>query len=109
TGMTSTEGFVVTAKANGKDADGDTLTYNWVQTSGPTVAFGNGGPAISFTAPSGNNTIKFSVTASDTRLESAAGTATITVTKKEEKSSGGSMGWLTALLVPLAALRRRKH
>jgi minor extracellular serine protease Vpr len=109
TGMTSTEGFVVTAKANGKDADGDTLTYNWVQTSGPTVAFGNGGPAIIFTAPSGNNTIKFSVTASDTRLESAAGTATITVNQKEEKSSGGSMGWLTALLVPLAALRRRKH
>ncbi|AZG72011.1 S8 family serine peptidase [Shewanella livingstonensis] len=109
TGMTSTEGFVVTAKANGKDADGDTLTYNWVQTSGTTVAFSNGGPAISFTAPSGDNTIKFSVTASDTRLESDAGTATVTVTKKEEKSSGGSMGWLTALLLPLAALRRRKH
>jgi minor extracellular serine protease Vpr len=109
TGMTSTEGFVVTAKANGKDADGDTLTYNWVQTSGTTVAFSNGGPAISFTAPSGDNTIKFSVTASDTRLESAAGTATVTVTKKEEKSSGGSMGWLTTLLLPLAALRRRKH
>jgi minor extracellular serine protease Vpr len=108
-GMTSTEGFVVTAKANGKDADGDTLTYNWVQTSGTTVAFSNGGPAISFTAPSGDNTIKFSVTASDTRLESAAGTATVTVTKKEEQSSGGSMGWLTALLLPLAALRRRKH
>lgn len=109
TGMTSSEGFVVTANANGKDADGDTLTYNWVQTSGPNVTFNNGGPAISFTAPSGDNTIKFTVTASDTRLESTAGTATITVTKKEEKSSGGSMGWLTALLLPLAALRRRKH
>ena len=109
TGMTSTEGFVVTAKANGSDADGDTLTYNWVQTSGPSVTFTNGGEKISFTAPSGSSTIKFSVTASDTRLESDAGTATITVTEKEEKSSGGSMGWLTALLLPLAALRRRKH
>ncbi|GGQ29457.1 S8 family serine peptidase [Shewanella litoralis] len=109
TGMTSTEGFVVTAKANGSDADGDTLTYNWVQTSGPSVTFTNGGEKISFTAPSGKSTIKFSVTASDTRLESNAGTATITVTEKEEKSSGGSMGWLTALLLPLAALRRRKH
>nr|WP_303648609.1 S8 family serine peptidase [Shewanella metallivivens] len=109
TGMTSTEGFVVTARANGSDADGDTLTYNWVQTSGPSVSFTNGGEKISFTAPSGSSSIKFSVTASDTRLESEPGTATITVTEKEEKSSGGSMGWLTALLLPLAALRRRKH
>ncbi len=108
TGMTSTEGFVVTARANGSDADGDTLTYNWVQTSGPSVSFTNGGEKISFTAPAGNSSIKFSVTASDTRLVSEPGTATITVTEKEKKSSGGSMGWLTALLLPLAALRRRK-
>ncbi|MEO3681602.1 S8 family serine peptidase [Shewanella vesiculosa] len=108
-GMNSAGGFVVTAKANGKDIDGDALTYNWVQTGGKSVNFTNGGPTINFTAPIGNDTFTFTVTASDGELTSAPGTATINVTKEEEKSSGGSMGWLTALLLPLAALRRRKH
>ncbi|WP_394129513.1 S8 family serine peptidase [Shewanella maritima] len=109
-GMVSTEGFVVTAKANAKDAEGDEMTYNWVQTGGAAVTFSNGGSSISFTAPSGNHELTFEVTASDGRLESAPGTATVTVNAKEEKSSsGGSLGWLTALLLPLAALRRRKH
>jgi minor extracellular serine protease Vpr len=109
TGMSSTENFVVTAKANAKDTDGDKLTYNWVQTSGKKVTFANGESSISFTAPAGNDVYKFAVTASDGRLTSEPGTATITVVaKKEESSGGGSMGWLTMLLLPLAALRRRK-
>ncbi|WP_455678552.1 GlyGly-CTERM sorting domain-containing protein, partial [Shewanella colwelliana] len=57
----------------------------------------------------GNNTLTFSVVASDGRVESEAGTATITVNAKEEKSSGGgSLGWLALLMVPFAAFRRRK-
>ncbi len=109
TNVSGEEGSTITVKANGTDADGDTLTYNWVQTSGTAVTFENGGSEISFTAPAGYNIIKFSVTASDTRLESEKGSMIVTVTEKEkEKSSGGSMGWLTALLLPLAALRRRK-
>ena len=108
-GMTSTEGFVVTAKANGKDVDGDKLTYTWTQTAGTPVTFNNGGAEIKFTAPAGNNTLTFSVVASDGELESAAGTATITVNAKEEKSSGGgSLGWFALLMLPFAALRRRK-
>nr|WP_235375376.1 Ig-like domain-containing protein [Shewanella sp. cp20] len=108
-GMTSTEGFVVTAKANGKDADGDKLTYTWTQTAGTPVTFNNGGAEIKFTAPEGNHTLTFSVVASDGRAESEAGTATITVNAKEEKSSsGGSLGWFALLMLPFAALRRRK-
>ncbi|PMG79362.1 peptidase S8 [Shewanella sp. 10N.286.51.B7] len=107
-GMSSTEGFVVTAKASGSDVDGDTLTYNWVQTSGGTVEFSNGNSSISFTAPAGDDTYTFEVTASDGELESEPATATISVTEKETSSSGGSMGWLTTLLLPLAAFRRRK-
>jgi hypothetical protein len=107
--MNSAGGFVVTAKANGKDIDGDALTYNWVQTGGKSVSFTNGGPSILFTAPVGDDTFTFTVTASDGELTSAPGTATINVTEEVEQSSGGSMGWLTALLLPLAALRRRKH
>ena len=106
-GMTSTEGFVVTAKANGKDADGDELTYTWTQTSGPSVSFTNGGSSIVFTAPAGTNDYVFSVVASDGRAESEAGSATIAVTAKEEKSSGGSLGWLALVLLPFAGLRRR--
>ena len=108
-GMTSTEGFVVTAKANGKDADGDKLTYKWTQTGGTAVSFTNGGAEIKFTAPAGNHTLTFSVVASDGRAESEAGTATITVNAKEEQSSGGgSLGWFALLMLPFAALRRRK-
>ncbi len=108
-GMNSAGGFVVTAKANGKDIDGDALTYNWVQTGGKSVSFTNGGPSILFTAPVGDDTFTFTVTASDGEMTSAPGTATININEEVEQSSGGSMGWLTALLLPLAALRRRKH
>nr|WP_283103816.1 S8 family serine peptidase [Shewanella gelidii] len=109
TGMTSTEGFSVKAEANGSDVDGDALTYTWTQTGGEAVSFSNGGSKISFKAPAGDHVLTFSVVASDGELSSEPGTATITVNAKSEPSSGGSLGWLTALLLPLAALRRRKH
>ncbi|WP_153912639.1 S8 family serine peptidase [Shewanella sp. TC10] len=107
-GMNSTEGFVVTATANGADVDGDSLTYNWVQTSGQAVNFSNGNASISFTAPAGDDVYMFDVTASDGELESETATATITVNAVDEKDDSGSMGWLTTLLLPLAAFRRRK-
>uniref|UniRef100_UPI003D0D3A1E GlyGly-CTERM sorting domain-containing protein n=1 Tax=Shewanella sp. TaxID=50422 RepID=UPI003D0D3A1E len=59
-------------------------------------------------APMGDPTLTFSVVASDGELESEAGTATITVNAKEERSSGGSLGWFALLMLPFAALRRRK-
>ncbi|WP_299797482.1 S8 family serine peptidase [uncultured Shewanella sp.] len=109
-GMSSTEGFAVKASANGSDVDGDALTYTWTQVSGTSVEFTNGGEVISFTAPSGDHELVFSVVASDGELESEAGTATITVNAvQENSSSGGSLGWLTMLLLPFAALRRRKR
>ncbi|GGJ00583.1 hypothetical protein GCM10007978_42840 [Shewanella hanedai] len=108
-GMTSTEGFVVTAKANGKDIENDPLTYIWTQTSGSSVVFTNGGPSISFTAPAGTHNLTFSVVASDGKLSSEVGFATISVTAKEDKSSGGTLGWLAMLLLPFAGLRRRKR
>lgn len=109
-GSTGVEGSTVTATANGADIDQDTLTYNWVQTSGTPVTFTNGGGTISFTAPAGAQSLVFTVVASDGELESAPGTATVTVTAKPtpaKKNGGGSLGWLTALLLPLAFIRRR--
>ncbi|MCH1929297.1 S8 family serine peptidase [Shewanella sp. A25] len=113
-GATGVEGSTVTATASGTDVDGDELTYNWVQTSGTTVEFTNGGKSISFTAPSGAQDLTFTVTASDGALESEPATATVKVTAKpavvetsEKSDNGGALGWLTALLLPLAAMRRR--
>ncbi|WP_299569576.1 S8 family serine peptidase [uncultured Shewanella sp.] len=94
--MSSAEGFVVTA--NGKDVDGDALTYTWTQTAGTDVTFTNGGESISFTAPSGNQALIFSVLASDGQLSSKAGTVTIPVMKKE-KTSAGSISWLIFLFL----------
>ncbi len=109
TNMTVTEGDMVTVLANGNDVDGDTLTYKWTQTSGTSVEFSNDGESISFTAPEGNNELIFSVVASDGELESAAASVVITVIEKSDSSGGGSLGWLTLLLLPFAGLRRRKH
>lgn len=108
-GMSSTAGFAVKASANGSDVDGDDLTYTWTQVSGTSVEFTNGGENIGFTAPSGDHELVFSVVASDGELESEAGTATITVNAVKEDTSGGSLGWLTMLLLPFAGLRRRKR
>jgi minor extracellular serine protease Vpr len=112
--LTATEKQTVTVQANGQDTDGDQLTYTWVQTSGPAVTFANGGESITFTAPEGDYVLKFSVTATDGRLTSASGDATVTVNKvvivppTPQPKSGGALGWLSLLLLPLAGLRRRK-
>jgi len=108
---TATENSYVALLANGKDADKDTLTYTWTQTSGPAVSFVNGSEKIGFTAPAGDNVYTFTVVASDGVDSSNAGTSTVTVKASASTSSGGSgggaLGWLTALLLPLAAMRRR--
>lgn len=104
TNIVITEKTATSVKANGVDADNDALTYNWVQTSGTPVTFSNGGNQINFTTPYGPQELTFSVTASDGKLESDKGMVKVTVL---DNPSGGALGWLTALLLPLAALRRR--
>ena len=111
TSANATENSYVALLANGKDADGDTLTYTWKQTSGPAISFVNGSDKLGFTAPAGDNVYTFTVVASDGVDDSNTGTSTVTVkTTKANNAggtSGGALGWLTALLLPLAALRRR--
>lgn len=111
TSANATENSYVALLANGKDADGDTLTYTWKQTSGPAISFVNGSDKLGFTAPAGDNVYTFTVVASDGVDDSNTGTSTVTVkTTKANNAggtSGGALGWLTALLLPLAAMRRR--
>jgi minor extracellular serine protease Vpr len=100
----------VTLNANGTDIDSERpYSYVWTQTAGESVTFTNGTDAINFVAPNTPQTLTFSVTASDGELTSAPKTVDVTVKAAASTSSGsGSMGWLTMLLLPLAALRRRK-
>lgn len=48
---TATENSYVALLANGKDADKDTLTYTWTQTSGPAVSFVNGSEKLALRHP----------------------------------------------------------
>ncbi|MCC5879394.1 MAG: S8 family serine peptidase [Idiomarina sp.] len=92
------------------DADGDSLTYSWVQTSGPDAALSDASSASpTFTAPNENASVSFEVTVSDGLASSTAST-TVAI---ERQSSGkswyeGNFGAMLALLgLPLVWLRRR--
>ncbi|MGA9763051.1 MAG: PKD domain-containing protein, partial [Gaiellaceae bacterium] len=62
------------------DPDGDSLTYNWAQTSGPAVTLSSAtAQKPTFTAPAGNRTLVFSLTVNDGTLNSSADTVTIGV------------------------------
>jgi len=63
---------------------------------------------VTVTAPdvTEDSAIVMSVVASDGQASSAPVQVTLNV--KDKRSSGGSTGWLTLLLLPLALLRRRK-
>ena len=62
------------------DPDGDTLTYAWTQTSGPSVTLSDASSANpGFTAPNADATLVFSLTVNDGTADSAADTVAITV------------------------------
>ena len=104
------EGKSVTLSVTGADIDGDTLTYTWTQTAGPSVSVSSTSNSVTFTAPevSSDSTVTFSVVASDGTVSTSAVSVSATVTNKKESSSGGALGWLSLLLVPLAGLRLRR-
>ena len=67
------EGDVVTLAGSGTDPEGQSLTYSWVQTSGPTVVLSDANAAApTFDAPEGlvNSDISFALTVSDGTNES---------------------------------------
>jgi hypothetical protein len=65
------------------DADGDSLTYTWRQTAGPTVPLSNGGSARpTFVAPaniSTNEELLFELVTNDGRLDSAPSSVALTI------------------------------
>ena len=108
TGDTLPVGQKMTVMSNAKDVDGDALTYIWTQVSGPTVTFNQTAKDISFT-PKEQGSYTFTVVANDGVLNSDTGEVTVIAAadKNTDNGGGGALGWLTALLLPLAAMRRR--
>ena len=82
--QTAEEGAGVTLDGTGSsDADSDTLTYAWSQTSGTTVTLSSTTAASpTFTAPEllAYEDLVFSLTVNDGTVDSAADTVTVTVT-----------------------------
>ncbi|MCU7554187.1 GlyGly-CTERM sorting domain-containing protein [Alteromonas sp. ASW11-19] len=90
------EGETITITASATDPENDNVTF---------TINGVPGSTYSTSAPGTNSetTVAFEVVASD-GLNTTTETVSVIVTDK----SGGSMGWLALLLVPVAFLRRRK-
>jgi hypothetical protein len=74
------DGDLITLDGSGSyDNDGDTLTYQWAQISGPTVALSNAtDPQLEFNAPAAG-TFTFSLVVSDGQASSVLDTVTIIV------------------------------
>jgi subtilisin family serine protease len=110
TGLSTTsEGNTVTADGStSSDANSDELTYSWVQLSGTPVSFDASAASISFEAPkvSKDETISFQLTVDDGNGNTSTASASASIVN--EKSSGGSFGWLMLLLTPMLFTRRKK-
>jgi len=93
------------------DPEGDTLSYQWLQTSGTAVSIANAGSAIAtFTAPSANSDqlLQFTLTVADGVNADVASTS-VTVRRTGgggNKKGGGAPDWLLLMMLAAAALRR---
>lgn len=59
-------GAAVTLSAVASDPEGDPVTYDWEQTSGPEVTLATNGGVATFTAPITGTSLQFTVSARDT-------------------------------------------
>lgn len=114
------EGEAVSFTATAIDANAtDTLTYAWAQTAGATATLTGANTAVlSFTAPqvTASQDLTFTLTVNDGTAD-VVSSVSVTVNDIPEpvvppkplaKASGGSLGWLSMLLLPILAFRRRK-
>lgn len=86
--ITANENSLVTITAIVSDADNDSLTFSWSQTTGEVISFTNNGPTISFSAPEVNSDTEFTfeLSVSDGKLSTSAISTTkvINVLTREE-------------------------
>lgn len=110
-------GATTSIEANATDADGDTLSYLWQQTSGTAVTLQNATTnKLTFVAPAQSSTLGFQLTVTDSRGGASTANATVQVkaavtTTPATPTSGGSGGsvggWSLALLGMLLWRRQR--
>lgn len=116
--IAANEGGTVNLSVEGSDPNGDALTYSWTQTGGISVTMSGSDMAnMSFTAPevTGDQSLEFTASIND-GTDSVSQSVTVNVKdttvveppKTGNTGGGGSTGWLSLLLLPLAMLRRRK-
>lgn len=75
------------------DPDGDTLTYDWSQLSGPSVTLNSATSATStFTAPSVSSSIQLSFRLTVTDPSGETSSADVTITVNDIPESGGGSG-----------------
>ncbi|MFT4924464.1 MAG: endonuclease I, partial [Phenylobacterium sp.] len=94
------------------DADGDEITYHWRQLTDGLISFQFDSPSLTFTAPnvSADKALKFELTVSDGRHQTTREFSMVVEANSSSSgiAGGGSLAWLTLLLLPLVATRRRK-
>ncbi|MDH3621910.1 MAG: choice-of-anchor B family protein [Gammaproteobacteria bacterium] len=105
-------GASVTLNGGGSnDPDGDTLTYSWTQTLGPTVSLNNASSAsASFTAPAvtSDTLLRFSLAVSDPNGLNDSAEVSVTVTATGAGSGGGGGGAISLWLLALLLLERMR-
>lgn len=112
--QTVASGAAVSLDGSGSnDPDGDPLTYEWLQLSGPPVTLVNADSATAtFTAPNVNSDslLRFQLTVHDGLLQNSAETS-VTVQRQagggNQKKGGGATHWLMLLGLLVLAIRRR--
>jgi MYXO-CTERM domain-containing protein len=93
--QTVEEGASVTLSGSGTDPDGDTLTYAWTQTGGPSVPMSGGSTErANFTTPdvTADTVLTFTLKVTDPSGASAEDTVSVTVTAKSGGGGGGGDG-----------------
>ena len=111
------ENSQVAITAQASDADGDNLTYQWTQISGPNISLTNANSAqVSFTLAqvSKDEVIELQVSVSDGQLSASAQTSfTVknvaavkpTTPDAEKSSGGGALYWLLLMVFMLLAFK----
>ncbi|WKE65877.1 GlyGly-CTERM sorting domain-containing protein [Gallaecimonas kandeliae] len=103
----------LSAAQSSSPVSGDSLSYQWRQTTGPSVTLSSAtASSLSFTAPtvSSDTQLSFELVVSNGRVASKAAQANISVQHKAPAKSGGgggAMGWLLLLLGGALAARRK--